>query len=82
MIAEIIATGDEIRTGAIVDQNSAYIAERIEALGVIVSRHICVGDDLYQLRDILRETAGRAQIAIVTGGLGPTFGRFNCPGRR
>ena len=72
MIAEIIATGDEIRTGALVDRNSAYIAEKIENLGVTVSRHICVGDDLAQIRALLRETAGRADIAIVTGGLGPT----------
>ena len=72
MIADIIATGDEIRTGALVDRNSAHIADKIEELGVDVSRHVCVGDDLTQLRDILRETAARADIAIMTGGLGPT----------
>ncbi len=72
MIAEIIATGDEIRTGALVDRNSSYIADKLEELGVAVSRHICVGDDLAQTRAVLRETADRADIAIVTGGLGPT----------
>ena len=54
------------------DSNSAYIAEKLEEKGVFVSRHICVGDDLKELRDILFETAARADIAIVTGGLGPT----------
>lgn len=72
MIADIIATGDEIRTGALVDRNSAYIADKIEELGVSVSRHVCVGDDLAQIQAVLRETAERADIAIVTGGLGPT----------
>jgi nicotinamide-nucleotide amidase len=72
LIADIIATGDEIRTGALVDRNSAYIADKLEELGVSVSRHVCVGDDLAQTRAVLRETAGRADIAIVTGGLGPT----------
>ena len=72
MIAEIIATGDEIRTGALVDSNSAYIADKMEELGVTVSRHICVGDNLAQLQAVLRETAARADIAVVTGGLGPT----------
>ncbi len=73
MIAEIIATGDEIRTGALVDRNSAYIADKLEELGVTVSRHICVGDDLDQTRAVFRETAARADITIVTGGLGPTI---------
>jgi len=72
MKAEIIATGDEIRTGALVDRNSAYIADKIEEIGVAVSRHSCVGDDLAQIQALLRETAGRADVAIVTGGLGPT----------
>ena len=72
MFADIIATGDEIRTGALVDSNSAYIADKIEEVGVSVSRHLCVGDDLNQLRSLLRETAARADVAVVTGGLGPT----------
>jgi len=73
MRADIIATGDEIRTGALVDRNSAYISDKIEEIGVEVSRHVCVGDDLEQLRSLLRETAARADIALVTGGLGPTI---------
>ena len=72
MIADIIATGDEIRTGALVDRNSAYIADKLEDLGIVVSRHVCVGDDLAQMQAVLRETSARADIAIVTGGLGPT----------
>jgi nicotinamide-nucleotide amidase len=70
--AEILSTGDEVRTGAIVDSNSAYIAEKLEEAGVEVTRHNCVGDDLNQLSTILKEIGSRADVAVVTGGLGPT----------
>jgi len=72
MQAEILATGDEIRSGALVDSNSAYIAERLESIGIAVTRHICVGDDLDTLVAIFKEIAARADICIATGGLGPT----------
>ena len=72
MIAEILATGDEVRSGALVDTNSATIAQLLEEEGVAVSRHLCVGDDLEQLISVLREIAARAELAMVTGGLGPT----------
>ncbi|MEJ2039198.1 MAG: competence/damage-inducible protein A [Desulfosarcinaceae bacterium] len=72
MIGEILATGDEIRTGALVDSNSAYIAERLMQYGVVVSRHQAVGDDMEMLEAVLLEISRRADIAVVTGGLGPT----------
>ncbi len=72
MKGEILATGDEIRSGALIDSNSAFIAERLEREGIEVTRHHCVGDDLGALSDILLEISQRADIAVVTGGLGPT----------
>lgn len=72
MIAEILSTGDEICSGAIIDSNSAHIAEKLMELDIEVTRHSCVGDDLDALAGILKEIGGRADIAIVTGGLGPT----------
>ncbi len=72
MIAEILATGDEIRSGALVDTNSAHIALRLEEYGAAVTRHACVGDDMDRLAEIIGEIAGRADLCVVTGGLGPT----------
>jgi nicotinamide-nucleotide amidase len=72
MIAEIMATGEEIRSGALIDSNSAYIAEKLEEVGVTVARHMCVGDDLGLLISTFKEIGNRADIAVVTGGLGPT----------
>ena len=72
MKAEILATGDEIRSGALVDSNSAYISEQLEQHGIEVVRHTSVGDDLPILIALLREIGERADVAVVTGGLGPT----------
>ncbi len=72
MICEILATGDEIRTGALIDSNSAHIAQAMMDSGVYVVRHQSVGDDLDDIVLILKEISGRADVAVVTGGLGPT----------
>ncbi|MBW1895015.1 MAG: competence/damage-inducible protein A [Deltaproteobacteria bacterium] len=72
MIAEILSTGDEILTGSIVDSNSAYIAEKLALNGVNVVRHTCVGDDRSALVSVLKEIGVRADLAVITGGLGPT----------
>ena len=72
MIAEIMATGEEIRSGALIDSNSAYIAEKLGEVGAVVARHTCVGDDLGLLISTFKEIGTRADIAVITGGLGPT----------
>ena len=72
MIAEILATGDEICSGAVLDSNSAYIAQKLEEAGIKVARQSCVGDDIDTLASILKEIGSRADLAVVTGGLGPT----------
>jgi nicotinamide-nucleotide amidase len=72
MIAEILATGEEIRSGTLVDSNSAYIAQRLEETGVKVDRHHCVGDDQDDIVNSLKEMSQRADIVVITGGLGPT----------
>lgn len=72
MLAEILSTGDEVRSGAVVDTNAAAIAEALESNGIHVSRHTCVGDDVSAIADALQEIAKRADMAVITGGLGPT----------
>ncbi|MBW2410748.1 MAG: competence/damage-inducible protein A, partial [Deltaproteobacteria bacterium] len=72
MTGEILATGDEIRTGALIDRNSAHIARAMMDTGVDVVRHQSIGDDLNGLVLILKEISQRADVAVVTGGLGPT----------
>ena len=70
--AEILSTGDEVLTGVTVDSNAAHIAEVLTEAGVAVLRHVTVGDNLPMLTDTFMETGNRADIVVVTGGLGPT----------
>lgn len=72
MQAELLATGDEIRTGTLVDSNTAHIAEHLAASGIHVWRHHCCGDSIDDLVAVLDEIAVRSEICVVTGGLGPT----------
>ncbi|MDL1968363.1 MAG: competence/damage-inducible protein A [Deltaproteobacteria bacterium] len=73
MKAETLATGDEILTGAVIDSNSAYIAQKLEETGIEVVRHGCVGDNIEAIAAILKEISTRADLAVITGGLGPTL---------
>lgn len=72
MIAEILVTGQEILSGSVIDTNSAHIAQKLEEAGLEVTRHVCVGDDKEIIVSIIKEISIRADIAVVTGGLGPT----------
>ena len=72
MRAEILSTGDELRSGAIADTNASFIARHLERIGVAVVRHGCVGDDQMMMSQVLAEISRRADFAVVTGGLGPT----------
>ncbi len=72
MTAEIVAVGTEILLGGLVDTNTAWLSRRLAALGVAVYRHTTVGDDKGRLATVLSEAAARADLAVSTGGLGPT----------
>lgn len=70
--AEMVTVGDELLLGEIADTNFRYLAARVSALGVRVTRHVTVGDDEEEIRTALKEAAGRAPLVVVTGGLGVT----------
>lgn len=72
LTAEIIASGTELLLGDTVDTNSAYIAQKLRDLGVDVYFHTTVGDNVRRLRSAIEIAAGRANLIIITGGLGPT----------
>jgi nicotinamide-nucleotide amidase len=70
--AEIVATGDELMTGAIQDTNTAFTCRRLREHGVYVTRSTMVGDPQPEIERALKEATGRAKVVIVSGGLGPT----------
>ncbi len=72
MNAEILAIGDEITGGALLDTNSQWLSQRLAELGIRVLYHSAVGDDLEACRDVFRRAVERADVVIATGGLGPT----------
>jgi nicotinamide-nucleotide amidase len=72
MRAEIISIGDELTTGQRLDTNSQWLAERLLENGVPVAFHTTVGDQLADNVLVFRQACERADIIVVTGGLGPT----------
>jgi nicotinamide-nucleotide amidase len=72
MFAEIITIGDEILIGQIVDTNSVFIAKQLNKIGVSVYQITSIQDDREHILQALSDAKKRAQIIIVTGGLGPT----------
>jgi len=72
MLAEIITIGDEILIGQIVDTNSTFIAKELNKIGVSVYQITSVQDERAHILRALAEAKTRAQIVIITGGLGPT----------
>ncbi len=72
MIGEILSTGDEVCLGSVIDSNSAHISAGLDEIGIRVTRHSCVGDDMVELVAAMAEIGSRADIAVITGGLGPT----------
>ena len=73
MQAEIITIGDEILIGQIVDTNSAWIALRLNEIGVRVTQISSIQDDRVHIINALNEAKERADIILITGGLGPTI---------
>jgi len=72
MLAEIITIGDEILIGQIVDTNSAWMAKQLNLIGIKVKQITSVSDDADHIIEALNEARKRAQIILITGGLGPT----------
>ncbi len=72
MLAEIITIGDEILIGQIVDTNSAWMAQKLNEEGIRVKQISSISDDKQHILKALAEAAQRADIILVTGGLGPT----------
>ncbi|SFN85210.1 competence/damage-inducible protein cinA [Algoriphagus ornithinivorans] len=86
--AEIIAIGDELLYGQIMDTNSHWISQQLDLKGVKVVRKTTVGDNREDILKAFSEAEKRADLVLITGGLGPTQDDltkpllaeyFNCP---
>ncbi len=72
MRAEIITIGEEILIGQVADTNSAWMAALLNQNGIMVQRFTTVCDKGADITEALQGAAGRADIILITGGLGPT----------
>lgn len=72
MKAEILSVGTELLLGEIDDTNASYLSRRLAASGIDVHLRHTVGDNLERLVQVLSTARRRAEVVLLTGGLGPT----------
>lgn len=70
--AELLTIGDEILFGQIVDTNAQWMSVELTKAGIKVIRKTSVGDIESEILEAFREAEERADIILITGGLGPT----------
>ena len=72
MLAEIITIGDEILIGQTVDTNSAWLGKHLNMYGVEVVQISSINDTKASITNALKAAESRADVILITGGLGPT----------
>jgi molybdenum cofactor synthesis domain-containing protein len=70
--AAILTIGNEILSGDTVNTNAAWLAQRLERLGVRVRHAAAVPDEIDEIATFVRERAPAVDFLLVTGGLGGT----------
>jgi nicotinamide-nucleotide amidase len=70
--AEIVSVGTELLLGQIVNTNAAFVGRRLASLGIDLYMETTVGDNLERIKNAVRAAGDRADIVILSGGLGPT----------
>ncbi len=72
ILAEVVTIGDEILYGQITDTNTQWMSTELDKIGIKTVRKSSVGDQEDKILQILEEAESRADIILLTGGLGPT----------
>lgn len=72
VLGAVVAVGDELLLGDIVNTNAAWLGEALAGVGVHVVHSAAVGDHVGRLVTALRRALEDADVVVVTGGLGPT----------
>lgn len=73
MEANIITIGDEILIGQVIDTNSAWIAQQLNAIGISVQSIESIEDSKNAIQDSVERLFKKNDLIICTGGLGPTL---------
>jgi nicotinamide-nucleotide amidase len=72
MKAELVSIGDEILIGQIINTNAVFLAKELNRIGVEIAQISSISDQKEIIVNALDEARKRADIIIMTGGLGPT----------
>jgi nicotinamide-nucleotide amidase len=72
MKAAILTIGDELLIGQVLDTNSSWIAQQLNAVGIKVEEKISIGDDALAIKEVLTRLLAGTDFVFITGGLGPT----------
>src|SRR5690606_9689031 len=72
MKVKLLTIGDEILIGQTVDTNSAYIAQKLNGIGLEVEEIISIADRSETIIQALQNSISETDVLITTGGLGPT----------
>jgi nicotinamide-nucleotide amidase len=68
----VVAVGEELLLGDVVNGNAAWLGQRLAALGAPVAHSSMVGDDVDRIVVALRRAMEDADVVVTSGGLGPT----------
>ena len=69
---ELINTGSELLLGRVLNTHQQWLCRRLSDLGYTVGRQVAVPDAGREIQQAVREALSRADLVLVTGGLGPT----------
>jgi nicotinamide-nucleotide amidase len=72
MVTELINTGSELMLGRVLNTHQQWLCRQLADLGLVVSRQTAVPDSGADIQTAVRESLGRADLILTTGGLGPT----------
>ncbi len=68
----IVAIGNELVSGTILDSNSQFLCAELTALGFQIKKVLLVGDNIKEISAAINGELAQSQLIITTGGLGPT----------
>ncbi|MHC1706115.1 MAG: competence/damage-inducible protein A [Bacteroidales bacterium] len=72
MKAEIISIGDELLIGQVINTNAAWMGQELSLIGIPVHQITIISDTREHIITAMKEAESRAEIILITGGLGPT----------
>ena len=72
MNAELVSVGSELLRFGKRDKNSEWLAFQLQQAGIEVTVRTAVDDDVERIASVVSSAFRRADVVVITGGLGPT----------